>query len=184
MVFHENSTLSYTAARRIEFLEDQNEPGILNRTILVPNFVVLVGFWRPFILSPIFKLNIFYCIQASAASINGDSIQTFFFEERLNEPLFLNITIYDYLWRYESDFIKTLYNMNVFGINIGQFFVPTNNSGVLYQVKNHKIPSQNQYSFENPFFVAIFFSFRFTKILMIVTMFVLVLAIRVIISSK
>lgn len=44
VVFHENSTLSYTAARRIEFLEDQNEPGILNRTILVPNFVVLVGF--------------------------------------------------------------------------------------------------------------------------------------------
>lgn len=43
VVFHENSTLSYTAARRIEFLEDQNEPGILNRTILVPNFVVLVN---------------------------------------------------------------------------------------------------------------------------------------------
>lgn len=40
--FHGNSTLSYTAARRIEFLDDQNEPGILNRTILVPNFVLLV----------------------------------------------------------------------------------------------------------------------------------------------
>lgn len=42
IVHHDNSTLSYTAARHIEFLEDQNEPGILNRTILVPNFVVLV----------------------------------------------------------------------------------------------------------------------------------------------
>lgn len=42
ITYHDNSTLSYTAARHIEFLEDQNEPGILNRTILVPNFVVLV----------------------------------------------------------------------------------------------------------------------------------------------
>lgn len=42
VVFHDNSTLSYTAARRLEFLEDQNEPGILDRVILVPNFVLLV----------------------------------------------------------------------------------------------------------------------------------------------
>lgn len=42
IVHHDNSTLSYTAARRIEFLDDQNEPDILNRTILVPNFVFLV----------------------------------------------------------------------------------------------------------------------------------------------
>lgn len=42
IVFHDNSTLSYTAARRVEFLEDQNEPGILDRVILVPNFVLLV----------------------------------------------------------------------------------------------------------------------------------------------
>lgn len=41
--FHDNSTLSYTAARRLEFLEDQNEPGILDRYILVPNFVLLVS---------------------------------------------------------------------------------------------------------------------------------------------
>lgn len=43
VVFHENSTLSYTASRRLEFLEDQNEPGILEREILVPNFVLLVN---------------------------------------------------------------------------------------------------------------------------------------------
>lgn len=40
--FHENSTLSYTAHRTLEFLEDRNEPDILNRVILVPNFVLLV----------------------------------------------------------------------------------------------------------------------------------------------
>lgn len=44
VVFHENSTLSYTAARRVEFLEDQNEPGILDRYIYVPNFVLLVQY--------------------------------------------------------------------------------------------------------------------------------------------
>lgn len=42
VVFHPNSTLSYTAARQLEFLDDENEPGILNRTIFVPNFVILV----------------------------------------------------------------------------------------------------------------------------------------------
>lgn len=42
VVFHENSTMSYTAARRVEYLEDENEPGILNKTIFVPNFVILV----------------------------------------------------------------------------------------------------------------------------------------------
>lgn len=44
--FHDNSTLSYTAARHVEFLEDQNEPDILNRTILVPNFVILVSIFN------------------------------------------------------------------------------------------------------------------------------------------
>lgn len=43
IVFHDNSTLSYTAARHVEFLEDQNEPGILDRIIYVPNFVLLVN---------------------------------------------------------------------------------------------------------------------------------------------
>lgn len=44
IVFHsENSTMSYTANRTIEFVEYANEPGILNRTIIVPNFAVLVS---------------------------------------------------------------------------------------------------------------------------------------------
>lgn len=41
--FHEhNSTMSYTAVRFAEFLEDENEPGILNQTITIPNFAALV----------------------------------------------------------------------------------------------------------------------------------------------
>lgn len=43
--FHSNSTLSYTAARYVKFLEDENEPGILNQTITVPNFTILVSGW-------------------------------------------------------------------------------------------------------------------------------------------
>lgn len=42
VVHFPNSTLSYTAVRHLEFLENENEAGILNRTIFVPNFVVLV----------------------------------------------------------------------------------------------------------------------------------------------
>lgn len=41
--FHEhNSSMSYTAVRYAEFLEDENEPGILNQTITIPNFAALV----------------------------------------------------------------------------------------------------------------------------------------------
>lgn len=43
IVFHpENSTMTYTANRVVEFVEDYNEPGILNRSIIVPNFAALV----------------------------------------------------------------------------------------------------------------------------------------------
>lgn len=43
VVFHdENSTLTYTAVREAEFIEEANIPGILNKTILVPNLANLV----------------------------------------------------------------------------------------------------------------------------------------------
>lgn len=44
VVLHpENSTMSYTAVRRAEFVDHYNEPNILNRTITVPNFALLVS---------------------------------------------------------------------------------------------------------------------------------------------
>lgn len=46
VVFHENSTLTYTAVRWAEFLPHANEPGILNKTITVPNFAILVRIWN------------------------------------------------------------------------------------------------------------------------------------------
>lgn len=39
---NENSTLSYTPKRWLEFLPEHNEEGILNKTIIVPNFSLLV----------------------------------------------------------------------------------------------------------------------------------------------
>lgn len=42
IVHHPNSTLSYTPRRHLEFLEEENVPGILNQTIFVPNFLILV----------------------------------------------------------------------------------------------------------------------------------------------
>jgi scavenger receptor class B, member 1 len=44
VVFHpENSTMSYTSTRTPIFKPEENEPGILNRTILVPNLTTLVS---------------------------------------------------------------------------------------------------------------------------------------------
>lgn len=55
VVFHENSTLSYTAHRHLEFLEQENEPGILNRTILVPNFIIFVSLLKFCIIKSILQ---------------------------------------------------------------------------------------------------------------------------------
>lgn len=44
------------------------------------------------------------------------------------DTLFMNITIYDYLWNYRCNLVKKIQE-------IAPALVPTNNSGVLYQVK-------------------------------------------------
>lgn len=49
--------------------------------------------------------------------------------ETSGDPLFLNMTIYDYLWYYKTDLIARVQE-------IAPSFVPTNNSGCLYQVIN------------------------------------------------
>lgn len=104
---HPNSTLSYTAERHVEFLTDENEPDILNRTILVPNFVIL----------------------ATATFVNDNFFKKVGFNLMLRDtdPLFVNITIYDYLWNYKSDLILRIKAFT-------PYLVPTDNSGVLYQV--------------------------------------------------
>lgn len=39
-----NSTMSYTAVRSVEYVDHYNEPNILNQTITVPNFALLVSY--------------------------------------------------------------------------------------------------------------------------------------------
>lgn len=43
VVFNENSTLSYTATKKLVFREDLNEPGILNKSVTVSNLATLVS---------------------------------------------------------------------------------------------------------------------------------------------
>lgn len=43
VTFHDNSTMSYTAVNQVVLLEDQNEPGILNKTFITPNLATLVS---------------------------------------------------------------------------------------------------------------------------------------------
>lgn len=67
--------------------------------------------------------------QATAASLNGDFFKKIGFNMLLGEEdsLFLNMTIYDYLWYYRSSIVHRVQKF-------APFLVPTNNSGCLYQV--------------------------------------------------
>lgn len=45
------------------------------------------------------------------------------------DSLFMNVTIYDYMWNFRSDLVDKV-------MNFAEFLVPTNNSGILYQVNS------------------------------------------------
>lgn len=108
---HDNGTMSYTTVRRVEFLEDQNEPGILNRSIIVPNFGLIGA------LSYLHELSFFAKLAFNVMLNSG------------KEPIFLNITVYDLLWNYNSDVI-TLAN------KVLPSLVPVNNLGILHRVRS------------------------------------------------
>lgn len=102
----ENSTMSYTAVRWLEYLDAENEPGILNRTITVPNFALL-----------------------SAASMFADAslftkIAFKTLKMSTGDTAFINITVYDYLWNYRSKLVSSA-KMLV------PFMVPVENAGIL-----------------------------------------------------
>ena len=109
IVHHDNGTMSYTTKRQVEFLEDQNEPGILNRTITIPNFGLIGA------LSYLHELS-FFTKLAFNVMLNS-----------ANEPIFVNITVYDFLWNYHSDVI-TLANKML------PMLVPVRNLGVMHRV--------------------------------------------------
>lgn len=106
--FHDhNGTMSFTSVRHVEFLEDHNEPGILNRSIVVPNFA-LIG-----TLSYLSDLS-FLAKLAMNPVLNS-----------LAEPLFVNTTVYDLLWNFHSGIVGMA---NKFIPSL----VPETNLGILY----------------------------------------------------
>ncbi|KAJ6647542.1 Scavenger receptor class B member 1 [Pseudolycoriella hygida] len=109
VIFHPNSTLSYTATRRAEFLPLANTPGILNETIVVPNFALLAA--AGFVNTQNFFIKFGYT----------------FMEKQYNEGLFINISIYDYLWNYKSRVLEK-------AKALAPTMVPTLNSGILHGI--------------------------------------------------
>lgn len=107
VVFHENSTMSYTVRRTLEFATDLNEPGILNKTITVPNIVLL-----------------------GMAATLADYSFTFKFAFRLmsrHDQVFVNTTVYNYLWNFTSPAFDSAQK-------IVPFMIHQDNGGVIYNV--------------------------------------------------
>ncbi|XP_050074434.1 scavenger receptor class B member 1-like [Anopheles maculipalpis] len=89
VTFHEhNSTISYITRRRLMFLPDRNVPGILNKTIVVPNISLLGVAARMENDSYLMKRGLQFIY-----SISGDSV-------------FSRMTIYDYLWNTRPPFLN------------------------------------------------------------------------------
>lgn len=105
----ENGTMSFTTVRWAEFDEDRNVPGILNRSIIVPNFALLGT------LSFLHDISFF-------AKIGFNLMLT-----SLDEPIFLNTTVYDFLWNYRSNVISVAHK-------ILPDLVPVENLGVMHRV--------------------------------------------------
>lgn len=133
---HDNGTMSYTTVRHVEFLEDHNEPGILNRTIIVPNFGLLGA------LSYLHELSFFTKLAFNVMLNSAD------------EPIFLNMTVYDFLWNYNSDVI-TLAN------KVLPMLVPVKNLGILQQVRDEKGCPKFSY------FIILNITYRFTTVMWI-----------------
>lgn len=107
VVFHpQNSTISYNSKRQLHFMPEFNVDGILNKTFTIPNTAVL----------------------AMAAKLQNSSL---FVKWGYNlilsssgDEVFLNTTIYNYLWNQTSPIMKS-------AKKIVPFMVPVENIGTL-----------------------------------------------------
>ncbi|XP_055385345.1 uncharacterized protein LOC129614641, partial [Condylostylus longicornis] len=100
----ENSTLSYNIKREPVFIEDWNKLGILNETITVPNLPLL------FMASFLHDSNAFTKLGFNVMS--------------KKDPLFVNVTIYNYLFNFTTPALDT-------ADRYFSFLLPTNNVGIL-----------------------------------------------------
>ncbi|XP_053686455.1 scavenger receptor class B member 1-like [Sabethes cyaneus] len=118
IIFHaNNSTMSYNSHRQLVFMPELNVDGILNKTITVPNIAVL-GMAAKLQNSSSFVKWGYRLILSSS----GDNV-------------FINTTIYNYLWNLTSPIMKS-------ARKIVPFMVPLENIGVLsvmYQNYNDRV---------------------------------------------
>ncbi|GAB0087486.1 scavenger receptor class B member 1 [Sergentomyia squamirostris] len=119
ITFHpENNTLSFTAVRSVEFLEKENEPGILNKTVIVPN-VAILGMASQLADSPFLMKIAFNMLLRKS-----------------NDTIFLNTTIYKILWEMDGNLLRL-------GEKIVPFMVPMDNYGILYTIYKESADRQN-----------------------------------------
>ncbi|KAL5288352.1 SCRB7.2 family protein [Megaselia abdita] len=103
--FHEDSTMSYTTNFDMVFPEDLNIPGILNKTVVVPNTIVFT----------------------MATMANNKLLMKLPMNIVLyHESLFVNRTVYDYLWNFTSPTLEKLKTV------LPNYLIPSSNAGVLY----------------------------------------------------
>ncbi|XP_055921502.1 scavenger receptor class B member 1-like [Eupeodes corollae] len=107
IVHHENSTLSYTARRYLEFLPEKNEPGILDQYIVVPN-IILLGM-----------------VEKLADSMFTTKIP--FNMISRSDKLFVNMTINNYFWNFTTPALQLVDKYL-------PFLVPVDNGGTLHMV--------------------------------------------------
>lgn len=142
VTLNENSTLSYTATKKVRFLEHRNEPGALNQTIVIPNLATMVSFNRVDVNVKI--INIF---QALATYLKG-AFDNFLIDMGANalmlnahEKPFKTITPYDFFWNYKSDVLTWAKTLG------GTTLVPTENMGMLANVSDINFSPVQQFSY-------------------------------------
>ncbi|XP_058834841.1 platelet glycoprotein 4 isoform X2 [Topomyia yanbarensis] len=112
VVFHpHNSTMSYNSKRQLLFMPEQNDDGILNKTIIVPNTAVLAMAAKLQDSNAIVKWGYRLILSSS-----GDEV-------------FMNTTVYNYLWNVTSPIMKS-------ARKVVPFMVPLENIGVLSVMYN------------------------------------------------
>lgn len=105
--FLEDSTMTYTTTFDMVFPEELNIPGILNKTIIVPNTIILT----------------------MATMANNNLLMKLPMNIVLHmESLFVNRTVYDFLWNFTSPTLDKLETV------VPSSLIPATNAGILYNV--------------------------------------------------
>lgn len=114
---YENSTMSFTTERSVKYLPEQNDPGILNKSMIVVN-PTLLGL--------------------AAYLHDSNFLQKFAFRMiSSNDDVFLRRTVYEILWNNTSPMLERL------STSILSVLLPRNNSGIMYNAYFPKVSRYN-----------------------------------------